>query len=107
MLLLGPPFLFAQAARLARLAIEQRLPAMAPFVEMARAGVLMSFGTQITDNVRLVLYYVDRILKGTRPSELPVQQSTLFRLAINLMTAKAIDVTIPREALLRADEVIE
>jgi len=107
-LFLGHPILYAQTAQFVRLAIEQRLPSLAPAVEMARVGVLMCFGTQVTDSVRQLPYYVDRILKGTQPpGELPVQQATRFRLAINLKTAKAIGVTIPQGVLLRADEVIE
>jgi len=106
-LFLGHPILYAQTAQFVRLAIEQRLPSLAPAVEMARVGVLMCFGTQVTDSVRQLPYYVDRILKGTKPAELPVQQATLFRLAINLKTAKAIGLTIPQGVLLRADEVIE
>jgi putative ABC transport system substrate-binding protein len=105
--LFGQPFLFAHAARVAALAIEHRLPAMIPFVEVARAGLLMSYGSRLIDDVRRLPYYVDRVLKGALPSELPVEQPTRFHFAINLKTAQAIGLSIPQSLRLQADEVIE
>lgn len=105
--LFGQPFLFAQGARVAALAVERRMPAMIPFVEVARAGLLMSYGPRLLDDVRRLPYYVDRILKGTPPAELPVEQPTRFYLTLNLTTAKAIGLTIPQSLRLQADEVIE
>jgi putative ABC transport system substrate-binding protein len=105
--LFGQPFLLAHGARVAALAIEHRLPAMIPFVEVARAGLLMSYGPRLTDDVRRLPYYVDRILKGASPSELPVEQPTRFYLTLNLKTAQAIGLAIPQSLRLQADEVIE
>ena len=107
LLILGQPFLFGQGARVAKMAIEQRLPAIILFEEVARDGVLMSYGSRLIDDVRRLPYYVDRILKGTKPAELPVEQATRFYLTINLKTAKAIGLTVPPSLLQRADQVIE
>ena len=106
-LILGQPFLFGQRERVAKLAIEQRLPAMVPFDEVAEAGVLMSYGSRLLDDARRLPYYVDRILKGAKPADLPVEEATRFYLSINLKTARAIGVTIPQSVLLRADQVFE
>jgi putative ABC transport system substrate-binding protein len=105
--LFGQPPLFVHAARVAALAIEHKLPTMIPFVESVRAGLLMSYGWRGIDDIRRVPYYVDRILKGTPPSELPVEQPTRFYLTINLKTAQAIGLAIPQALRLQADEVIE
>ena len=107
LLIFGQGFLFQNGARVAKLAIEQRLPAIIPFQELARDGVLMSYGSSILDDVRRVPYFVDRVLKGAKPAELPVDQASRFYLAINQKTAKALGLTIPQSVLLRADEVIE
>lgn len=107
LLILGQPFLFAHRARLARFAIDQRLPAIIGFEEVAETGVLMSYGSRIIDDVRRLPHYVDRVLKGTKPAELPVEQATRFYLTINLKTAKAIGLAIPQSMLLRADHLIE
>jgi putative tryptophan/tyrosine transport system substrate-binding protein len=107
LLILGQPFLFGHGARVAKMAIEQRLPAMVPFAEVARDGVLMSFGSRVIDDIRRLTYYVDRVLKGVKPSELPVEQATRFYLTINMKTAKTIGLTVPPSLLQRADQVIE
>ncbi len=108
LLILGQPFLVGHgAARVAKLAIEQRLPAIIPFQESARNGILMSYATSLTDAIRRLPYFVDRILKGAKPADLPVEQASRFYLTVNLKTAKAIGITIPQSVLLRADEVIE
>ena len=107
MLIPGQPFLFREGARVAKMAIEQRLPAMIPFEEVAQDGVLMSYGSRIIDDLRRLPDYVDRILKGAKPAELPVEQPTSFYLTINLKTAKAIGVTVPPSLLQRAAQVIE
>ena len=75
--------------------------------ESVKAGGLISYGTKDAENYKRAAYYVDRILKGAKPAELPVQQPIKFELAINLKTAKALDLTIPQSLLLSADEVIE
>ena len=107
LLIFGQGFLYQNGARVAKLAIEQRLPAIIPFQELARDGVLMSYGSSILDDVRRVPYFVDRVLKSAKPAELPVEQATRFYLTINQKTAKALGLTIPQSVLLRADEVIE
>jgi len=107
LLIFGQGFLYQNGARVAKLAIEQRLPAIVAFQETARDGVLMSYGSSILDDVRRMPYFVDRVLKGAKPAELPVEQPSRFYLTINQKTAKALGLTIPQSMLLRADEVIE
>ena len=75
--------------------------------EAAEAGLRMSYGDRNVDHARRLPYYVDRILKGVKPADLPVEQSTAFYLTINVRTAKALGLTIPPSLLLRADQVIE
>ena len=89
------------------LTAKNRLPAMAALVEFAEAGGLVSYGPNYFDLSRRAATYVDRILKGAKPAELPVEQPTKFELVINLKTAKALGLTIPQTLLLRADQVIE
>jgi len=107
LLIFGQPGLYAHTARLARMAVERRLPTVAPLEEAARDGVLMSYGSRLVDDVRRLPHYVDRILNGASPSELPVEQPTHFYLTINLRTARALGLAVPQKLLLRADEVIE
>jgi ABC-type uncharacterized transport system substrate-binding protein len=89
------------------LAIKYRLPGMFGDVEYVEAGGLMSYRADLLDQFRRSAFYIDRILKGTSPAELPVELPTKFTLAINLRTAKAIGLTISESFLLRADKVIE
>jgi len=89
------------------LAARNRLPTMFSFRRYVDAGGLMSYGPNLTDLSRRAATYVDRILKGTKPSDLPVEQPTKFDLVINLKTAKALGLTIPQSVLLRADQIIE
>jgi len=99
--------LLAERRRIVEFAAKSRLPAMYPYREYVEAGGLMSYSASYLDLYRGAALYVDKILKGAKPADLPVQQSARFELAINLKTAKALDLTIPPSLLGRADEVIQ
>jgi putative tryptophan/tyrosine transport system substrate-binding protein len=105
--LAGGGQMFANRKRIAGFALKSRLPSTYSNKEAIEAGGLMSYGADIADSYRRVAYYVDRIMKGAKPAELPVEQPTKFELAINLKTAKQIGVTIPQSLLYRADKVIK
>jgi putative ABC transport system substrate-binding protein len=107
MLVFGSGITFPRAARVAELAAKSRLPAMYELRQHVEAGGLMSFGPDIVDIWRRAATYVDKILKGAKPGDLPVEQPTKFELVINLKTAKALGLTIPQALRLRADELIE
>jgi len=94
-------------ARLAELAAKNRLPSMHGFKEYVEAGGLMSYGPSIAASVRRGASFVDRILRGAKPADVPVEQPTKFDLVINMKTARALGLTIPQPLLLRADEVIQ
>jgi len=98
---------YAHRHRIAQFALNSRFPAIYPFREIVEAGGLMSYGANVPDLYRRAAGYVDRILNGARPSELPVEQPTKFELAINLKTAGALGVTVPLSLLLQADQLIE
>jgi putative ABC transport system substrate-binding protein len=93
--------------RLADLAAKSRLPAVYQLREYVDAGGLMAYGANLADLNRRAAAYVDKILKGAKPADLPVEQATKFELVINLKTAKSLGLTIPQTVLLRADEVIQ
>jgi putative ABC transport system substrate-binding protein len=95
------------AAAIAETALRHRLPSIGNLRRQAEAGFLMSYGPNISDMFRLSADYVDKILKGAKPADLPIQQPTRFELVINLKAAKALGLTIPQLLLARADEVIE
>ena len=97
----------ANIARIADFATEHRLPLAGGWGAWAQAGGLISYGPNVGEMVRQSAVYVDKILKGANPAELPVQQPTRFELLINLKTAKALGLAIPESFLLRADKVIE
>jgi len=107
LLVLADPLLFFRYARIADLALSHRLPAIGYWREFVAAGGLMSYGPNVVKLIRRSAWYVDKILKGSKPADLPVEQPTKFDLIINLKTAKALGLTIPQTLLLRADQVIE
>jgi putative tryptophan/tyrosine transport system substrate-binding protein len=107
LLVLSGPLMGASGKRIAGLAIKSRLPSVHGNRSYVDAGGLMSYGADLADSYRRVAYYVDKILKGAKPAELPVEQPTKFELVINLKTAKQIGVTIPQKVLARADKVIK
>jgi len=107
LLLLTSPVFFVDRQRLAAVALDHRLPSIFAFRQWVDEGGLMSYSASITDMGRLAADYVDRIAKGAKPADLPVQQPTRFELVVNLKTAKELGLTIPPLILARADDVIE
>ncbi len=103
----GDPMFWTLRQRIVELSAEHRLPGMFFFREFTDAGGLMSYSARLTDQFRRAAMYVDKILKGAKPADLPVEQPTKFELVVNLKTAKALGLTIPQSILIRADEVIQ
>jgi putative ABC transport system substrate-binding protein len=106
-LVLGSPIFFTARQRVAELAITHRLPTMLDASDYVEAGGLMSYSPNYDDLYRRGAVYVDKILKGAKPADLPVEQATKFELVINIKTAKALGLTIPQSVLVRADHVIQ
>jgi len=101
------PIVVRQRKDIVTRALQRRLPGIYPFRLFVTEGGLMSYGPDIGNQYRLAAGYIDRILRGTKPTELPVQQPTKYELVVNLKTAKALGLTVPPSVLARADEVIE
>jgi len=107
LIVLGESLMFKNRTRIVAFAAQRRLAIMAGLREFPQAGALMSYGPSLAANLRHCAVYVDRILKGAKPAELPVEQPTTFELVINLKTAKALGLTIPPSVLGRADHLIQ
>jgi len=107
LLLLASPVFHRERQRIADLAVKNRLPTMAGAREYVEAGGFMTYGVNLSDMYRRAAFYVDKVLRGVKPSDLPVEQPTKFEFFINLKTAKQIGVTIPPNVLVRADKVIK
>jgi ABC-type uncharacterized transport system substrate-binding protein len=103
----GGPLMSSNRKRIVGFALKSRLPSVYQSREFVDAGGLMSYGADLVDSYRRVAYFVDRILKGAKPADLPVEQPTKFELVINLKTAKQIGLTIPPDVLARADKLIK
>jgi putative ABC transport system substrate-binding protein len=107
-LVVGPgQFLFTHQREVVEFALKNRLPSIYAWKDPVSVGGLIAYGVNIPQVYRRAAYYVDKILRGTKPGDLPVEQPTKFDLVVNLKTAKALGLTIPPSLLLRADEVIQ
>jgi len=104
---LGDPLTLVHRSRIAELVAENRIPAMYGYGLFVEAGGLMSYGPHIPDMYRRAAEYVDKVLRGAKPADLPVEQPTKFEFALNLKTAKALGLTIPPSLLGRVDKIIE
>jgi putative tryptophan/tyrosine transport system substrate-binding protein len=107
LMVLGSPTLFEYQRRVGELVTKANLPTISAWRQLPESGGLMSYGADIPEMFRRAAVYVDKILKGAKPADLPVEQPTKFELVVNLKTAKALGLTIPRSVLQRADHVIE
>ena len=107
LMVLADPLTVRNRTHIVELAAKSRIPAIYPFLEFTRVGGLMAYGPSIPELFRRAAGYVEKILKGAKPADLPVEQPTKFDLVINLKTAKTLGLTIPRTVLARADEVIQ
>ena len=107
LLLTGDPMFFVHRARLADLAMKSRLPSMSTQAQWVDAGGLVSYGPSLPDQWRRAATYVDKILRGAKPADLPIEQPAKFELVINLRTARELGITMPQSILQRADEVIQ
>jgi putative ABC transport system substrate-binding protein len=107
LIVMPDPFFGSQTLRIAQLAAQHRLPSIHSRREYVESGGLMSYGQNRVEHYYRAAAYVDKILKGAKPGDLPVEQPTKIELAINLKTARTIGLTVPQELLLRADKVIE
>ena len=106
LLVVGSPMFFGERRYLAELSVKHRLPTLYSSREYAEAGGLISYGVSLAESFGRAAVYVDKILKGAKPGDLPIEQPTKFHLVVNLRTAKALGVTVPPSLLSRADETI-
>jgi ABC-type uncharacterized transport system substrate-binding protein len=106
-MLVWGPLLNPRRKEIADSAVKSRLPTIPREREYAEAGGLMTYGSSIPDSFRRAAVFVDKILKGAKPADLPVEQPTKFELVINMKTARALGLTIPQSILLRADQVVQ
>ena len=106
LVILSAPIMYIHVGRIAEWSLKNGLPSIHLAREYPAAGGLMSYGPHIDDLFQRTAVYVDKILKGAKPADLPVQQPTKFELAINLKTAKALGLTVPQALVARSDEVI-
>jgi putative ABC transport system substrate-binding protein len=107
LLALVDPLIVGQRARIASFGLQQRLPTFGGSAEFVESGCLASYGPDFRASFRRAAYYVDRILKGAKPGELPIEQTTALELVINRKTASAIGLVLPRDLLLRASRTLE
>jgi putative ABC transport system substrate-binding protein len=101
------PMLFNYRSQVGVMALRDRLPAISGPREYAEAGLLLTYGANLQDLFRRVAVFIDKIFKGAKPADLPIEQPTKFELVVNLKTAKALGIDLPPTLLTRADEVIE
>jgi ABC-type uncharacterized transport system substrate-binding protein len=104
---LNDAFFFSQRERVVALTLGNKLAAVHPEAEFVEAGGLLSYGANLSDLFRRAAFYVDKILKGAKPADIPIEQASKFDLVVNLKAARTLGLTVTREFLLRADEVIE
>jgi ABC-type uncharacterized transport system substrate-binding protein len=107
LVILTAPSISAQLSQIAELALKNRLPTISPFNRFSQAGGAIAYGPDLPDLFRQLADYVDRILKGAKPGDLPIQRPSRFLLAVNVKTIKALGLTVPQSLLARADEVIQ
>ncbi len=107
LIVLADPLTVRYRTRIVELAAKNRLPTIYQFAEFVRVGGLIAYGTSVPDVFRRAAIYVDKVFRGARPADLPIEQPTKFELVINLKTAKSLGLTIPPSLLLRADQVID
>jgi putative tryptophan/tyrosine transport system substrate-binding protein len=107
LIIVASPFMTANAPQIVALATQQRLPTVSQWREFAEAGAVLTYGPNRADSFRRATYFVDRILKGTKPADLPVEQPTRFEVVVNLKAARLLGLTIPQHILLQATEVIQ
>ncbi|HSI00552.1 MAG TPA: ABC transporter substrate-binding protein, partial [Reyranella sp.] len=107
LIVLSSPMTGVNARQIAELAVQHRLPSVGFNRQLAERGFLITYGSDLNDVIRRAAHYVDKILRGARPEDLPVEQTTKIEFALNLATARALGLTVPPALLARADEVIE